>query len=509
MIRTPPTRQSLVSTRVSEPDVRSSNVDIVTVHEGDPGAVPEVSEACARILQSADHEAIQCFRFVLGPSIDRKTPEATVLATMWELARDSCMVLHMICALGAQQLCYEKRNNPDIVHERHAREVRATEHYGCSLRLLVVAAAEDGGGTRELDLVLATLWLMLEYEQRFGDGSGSGLSAHLKGAASILRGRLHKLRDTMKANRSILGNENDVSPSPNSHPAGDDQQSRSISDFASRIVVWISYKDGAAALNGFGGFFNEAVGEVMMDLAGNYTVSLTDGFDALHRRADRAYSRDWPPGRPQTQLMEDMHSRPLFRLFGNIGQIRFLLSRLVHMREANDQALFESSSRELAGYLDALADRYVEFIDVAHTLRLEPAEPHRTFLINMRVVCAHYHAAVLCFFRVIRQSAPLGMRQREALGRIMNIAHQAFGDGGDSAIATLAWPLFVAAMESDDALHRTWVVERYQDLCERGENYRRASLALTMAFSAQRLHERRVDLVDLLRNTSRMNRFLI
>ncbi|KAL2208070.1 hypothetical protein CC79DRAFT_1368922 [Sarocladium strictum] len=466
----------------------------------------EVSEACAEILKPSDTDAILCWRFILAPSIDRKQPETTVLAAMWKLAKNSPMVLHMICALGAQHSCYLDRQNGERDESaQRALKLRAVEHYGSSLRLLVVATTQDEGRIEELDLILATLWLMLEYEQRFGDGSGSGLTAHLKGAGSILRGRIHQLRDMIEGDgHSTWSSSEDYG----SRKSTTGNRSWTLSDFASRIVVWISYKDGAAALNGFGGFFNEALGEALADPDQDYAQSLAHGFEALQKRANRAYSDSWDPQLSQDHLLEDIHSRPLFYLYGNTGQIRFLLSRLVTLRNS-DEAAFETSRRQVAQLLTATIDRYAEFLDIAHTLHLTENESHRMFVINVRVISAHYHAAVLCYFRIVRRDAPLDGRQRAALSCIVNIGHQTYADEEKTGMSALAWPLFVAAMETDDALHQTWIMDRYVDLSEQGENYRRAHAVLKTAFSMQRYHERRVDLMELLRNTSQHNRFLI
>ncbi|KAF5635833.1 hypothetical protein F52700_5145 [Fusarium sp. NRRL 52700] len=496
-----PLQASQSNTPVAEP---SNSETLPSDVVFDP--VSEVSAACAEILEASDTEAIHCFRFVLAPSIDRKQPETTVLATMWKLAIHSPMVLHMICALGAQQSYILDRQKCELdASMEHARTVRAAEHYGASLRLLVIAAAEDTGQIGELDLILATLWLMLEYEQRFGDGSGSGLSAHLKGAGSILQGRIHKLRDMIEDDDSHIWSPTQEYGLQSSAV---ERKNWTISDFASRIVVWISYKDGAAALNGFGGFFNELLGEVLADPNEDYAQSLIRGFDALQKRANRAYSDNFDHQLPHELLLEDVHSRPLFYLYGNTGQIKFLLSRLVALKES-DELAFEDSRRQVARLLNATTDRYAEFLDIAHTLHVVPSGPHRTFVVNIRIICAHYHAAVLCYFRIVRGDAPLDSRQRAALSRILNIGHQTYAGEGEAVMTALAWPLFVTALETDDALHRTWIMERYETMCEQGENYRRAHAALRAAFSMQRYHERRVDLLELLRNTSRHNRFLI
>lgn len=470
-----------------------------------PTSPAVVSDACAPILDPSDYDSIHCFRYVLAPLIDRKDPELSVAAEFWKLAQNSPMVLHMVCALGAQQSCYHDRHGGGDTPEYRARKLRATEHYSASLRLLALATAEDAGGTTELDLILATLWLMITYEQRFGDGCGSGLSTHLKGAACVLQSRLHNLRAILEEERSqVCSSVSQVAGSSHPEANGSDWP---ISPFSSRMVAMISFKDGAAALHRYGGYFNELVGEAMAGVAEDYATSLTRGFEALYRHSIRASSESIGLEHPQ-ELPEDLHSRPLFYLFINTGQLRFLLSRIVTI-PADDVAAVETAQQSVGRLLNATTDRYVEFIDVAHTLRLDVTGPHRMFVINVRAIVAHYHAILLCYFRIVRGTAPLDGRQRTALARIMNIGHQSYTDEGDAAMSRLAWPFFVAAVESDDALHRTWIMDRYKTLSDEGENYRRAYDALQVAFSRQRYHERRVGLADLLWNNTQLSRFLI
>ncbi|TPX16830.1 uncharacterized protein E0L32_003392 [Thyridium curvatum] len=459
---------------------------------------PWVSDACAVILEPADYDAIHNFRFVVGPSADRKPPELSVAATIWKMAQNDEMLLHMVCAMGGHHLAYKHQT---ITIDPEAQKVRAVEHYGASLHLLALATAQDRGGTVELDHILATLWLMIHYEQRFGDGSGAGLSAHLSGAASFIQGRLHNLRNILENNADqFWGIDQGASPQPIVNH--DDWL---ISGFACRMVVWIAFRDGAAALNGFGGLFNEMLSQAMVGIAEDEETSLVEGFDALHRHANCKLTEDW--NHPQERLLDDLHSRATFYLFGNTGQVRFLLSKLVGLRDSGSQA-FEVARQKVVRIMGMITDRYAELIGLAHTLQLDPSSPHRTFIINVRGIVAHYHASVLCYFRIIRRGTSLNRRQSVALGRILNIAHQMYIDEGDSSFTRIGWPLFVAALESDDALHRAWIMERYQRLAEEGENFRRAYESLKYVFTLQRYHERRVDLFDLLHN-NQLSRFLV
>jgi hypothetical protein len=76
----------------------------------------------------------------------------------------------------------------------------------------------------------------------------------------------------------------------------------------------------------------------------------------------------------------------------------------------------------------------------------------------------------------------------------MNLCYQSFKHSGDDAMMRVAWPLFIVALETDDMLHRDWILERFAALGKYGHNFERAHSFLVETLSIQQRLGRRVDL---------------
>lgn len=105
-----------------------------------------------------------------------------------------------------------------------------------------------------------------------------------------------------------------------------------------------------------------------------------------------------------------------------------------------------------------------------------------------------YYAVVLDFMRVTKFEQPLDDRQYHALREIMNLAYQSFKHDGDDAMIRVAWPLFIAALETDDLLHRDWVLDRFAAISKYGKNFERAHRFLIEVIPMQQQFGKRVDI---------------
>lgn len=469
--------------------------------------------AYSATLSHSDHAAIEYFRFVFSPTQDTKDPLFSVPAILWRLAKQNDMVLHMICALGAKELNCLKgtRGQTDKTgagkesgEQAHSPQSQIAEHYGAALHLLATAIQRIVEMV-ELDYILATLWLMIVYEQKFGDGCGSGLMIHLKGVGTLVQSRLQNIGLIVDQSRPCVVVE---AAEAMAGPQGCVPEARwQISGFSSRMLVWISHLDGAAALNGLGGGLNQLLGEVMVGLAEDEAMSLIEGFRTIHKHSHAAFRETWGTSYPQTQLLEDLEIRQMFYLYGECGQLRYLLSLAA---EANWRDVPESRGylERVAHALNEVALRYADILETASALDLLEGCFRRRYVTNIRFVVAQYNAVLLSFFRITRRCAPLNERQRAALRVILDLAHQACSDSGEVAMHHFTWPLFVAAMESDDPVHRAWILDRFQILSTQGQNYHRANEALKTAFAEQRMNERRVSFLELVRRDD-LDRFVI
>ncbi|CAI6082028.1 unnamed protein product [Clonostachys chloroleuca] len=419
-----------------------------------------LSPDCLAIVLPTDYAAIRCFCTVISTSIDTKDPEFSVPTV----------------------LCYE-REGLLSESDQESLESAAVEHYGASMGLLAHTIHETADSSG-LDTTLASLWLMIVYEQKFGDGTGAGLKAHLIGAASVLNSRLRNLRGLLNWDERY-----GVDQTSNTDQDGASPLNKwPISPFSARMIVWISFLDAGAAFYKLGGSFNKSLGKVMTGLAENETQSRLRGFLSVHRYSIPMYSIHWGSKYPQDQLLEDLQNRELFYLYGQIGQLRFLLAELTTAYENEDEER-QHLALSAAHALRDIGEKYSEVLEVATRLDFNSAGARqRKFITNIRFIVPFYHSTLLCYFRATSRSAsaPPNEKQRSSLLEIITLAYQSYADEGEEAMTRIAWPLFISALETVDPIHRDWIMDRFSHLQQRGENYRRAYAALKAAQREQR-----------------------
>lgn len=384
--------------------------------------------------------------------------------------------MYMVVALAQQEIrnlaigdCIESGGSVDS-----SKDVLAMENYGCAMNLMA-EAVKAMDCDPNLDTVLAALWLMIVYEQKFGDGEGRGLSSHLNGAASIMWAK----RETLSNLLAVL-NETAV-PEQNILCIGNpSKQSETTSVFACRMIVWLSFSDAAAASYGIGGQINGSLWQVLSAAIDDDKDPLR-GFSAIHRYSTTLF-RIWGGGYPQTQLLEDLENRQLFFLYGECGQLRYMVAKLASLY-LHDKTEAERRLPSVDLALRHVGRKYSELLQVASILTFGPEK--RKFVCNIRFIVPFYHATVLDFLRITRSNEPLNERQYESLRQIINLAFQAYKDEGHQAMLRIAWPLFIASLESDDVVHKEWALSRFKSLGKHGPNYRRAFKVLEAAIAEQ------------------------
>ncbi|KAF9777042.1 hypothetical protein IL306_004692 [Fusarium sp. DS 682] len=428
----------------------------------------DLSPDCAAILFPSDHSAIHFFRFVLPGMVGTRISMHSGPGLVWKLAQQSPMVLHMVCAVSGQSWS-EKTTGSES--EAEFRRLRAIQHYRDGLQMLA-AVTKDPKEITYLPPVLATLWLMLLYELKFGDGCGSGFDAHLRGATSILLGR----SQLTSSEDSILQNSHVI-------------EAESFCPVSCRILVWLSHADGGAVLNGFGGAVNNLLGDSTHGISETEAQARLERVRRLQKRSVLANYDLWGRTYPQTELLEDLQCSDLSCFDAECAQLKFMVGALA-AAEHRDSVAQESWTESVAGAFRSVRSRYGELINVSNRLELPQDGPHRRFVMEMQSVVACFHAIHVCFLRIIHGNEVISSDQRETMKDIMSLAFKVYRDQGETGLTRLGWPLFVVAIESDDILHRSWVLERFNELASHGVNYRQAYHAIRVALAGRPLDER-------------------
>lgn len=227
---------------------------------------------------------------------------------------------------------------------------------------------------------------------------------------------------------------------------------------------------------------------------------------ALYRQFNLVYRDIWGASYPQDQILEDLETAPLLHLQAETGQLRYLISQL-----PADLISDEGPQSPLVQIEHAIMDmrkRYSEYLEGAFHLVFPGNEHQRRFVMNLRCIVPLFLGVVLCLQRVTNLSDLLNDDQREAIQDIMQLVCKTLIDEGETSMARIAWPLFVTALESDDLVYQSWILERFNCLQTRGENYRRAREAIVVALEERKRTGRVVGVAQLLRREE-IDKFVI
>ncbi|KAF2798606.1 hypothetical protein K505DRAFT_232887 [Melanomma pulvis-pyrius CBS 109.77] len=442
---------------------------------------------CSLTLSNTDHEAIRFFRTAFAKFHHTKNPDYSLFSIMFDIAQEDPMVMHMVISLGILEMDH-RRPNKESKQEQNSRR-----HYTSALGFMRDAVSPRNE-SQDIDAIYTALWLMLLYEQQFGDAGCKAYANHLTGAASLLQDRGQRL---LQLPSSTAGS---LEKAPVLLRRSHGQDGSKLSVYSARIIVWISLLDAAAASSGIGGQVNGALFSILLNSGGsNKYATPVEAFSRLHRYSNPLYRLAWGDLYPQPELLDDVENRNIYALLGQCGQLRFMVAQLAVLYR-KDAAAAALKARDVDVSIEQVGYFFTELMEVASDLSLDTDNSHR-LVANIRAIVPMYHAVVLDFMRVSAFDQPLGDRQRHALREILNMAYQSFKHDGDEAIIRVAWPLFMAALETDDLLHRDWVLDRFAAIGKYGKNFERAHRFLKEMIPAQQNLGRRIELRARLERT--------
>ena len=94
------------------------------------------------------------------------------------------------------------------------------------------------------------------------------------------------------------------------------------------------------------------------------------------------------------------------------------------------------------------------------TGRVAESLPGRRVLRTLRDGMAGYCADIVLHRCLLWPSKPQTQTHRDALSKILEIAHQSYSENGPWNLIMLLWPLLLAGIETDDPIHGSWIRER-------------------------------------------------
>ena len=114
-------------------------------------------------------------------------------------------------------------------------------------------------------------------------------------------------------------------------------------------------------------------------------------------------------------------------------------------------------------------------------------------MLNLRFIVPLFHAAQVDFYRTASHAGQQSPALLQCVSSILQIAAIVHENEPPSSMCRIAWPLFIAGVETNDFVHSAWVLERYRDLADFSQNFRRAHALLQDVVRHQCLTGEKVD----------------
>lgn len=435
-----------------------------------PTNLPElVNSACSLDLSSADHEAIRYFRTQFAKIHHTKNPDYSVFSIMFTIAERDSIAMCVILALAGREM----------EHRRHHASLQSItswkplQYYNAALGLLADRInCNDAGSQLDLDTLFTIIYLMLIFEQKYGQGGFTALSTHLSGIAGVLERHCQNIPLQIEESISKKALLRD------SHGGQED----GMSMYSARMLIYICIFDSSAATFGFGGCVNQALRSLFEQHG--LDPSPVEDFSNLHNFTNPLYQSIWAQSYPQAELLDDVENRAIYSLLADASQLRFLVAELGEMEyeEARKQTLVVRRAIQRVGR------RYCELLEVAEELSASTDNSQR-LVDNIRAIVPQYHAVVLEFIRIAHPGIPEVEALRPGIpyriSAIMSLTHQAFKHGSHQALTRVSWPLYVVFLMTKDRIYRDWILDRFQGMSDFGENLERAFVFMRRAMEMQ------------------------
>ncbi|KAM3497272.1 hypothetical protein MY10362_009371 [Beauveria mimosiformis] len=435
-------------------------------------------------LTSLDHEAIRYYRTTFSQRHSTKNTDFSFYSVIFTLAERDPRVMRGLLALGTRNM-YQGKIEQSQKDHKATRGWSGLGHYSAALRMMAdtISAGEDN--LIDLDVALAAIYLMLMYEQKFGDAKYSGWMNHLRGAALLIQERcsdwpaqLAKPKPPTAETLSLppLSDETAVSKT----------QTPPLSVFAARMLVYFTIMDGNGSTFGLGGQVNKVMHRIAQ--AHDPDIVPTDAFTKLHRYSDGIYRAVFRQNYPANEMLADVANQSITDMWQACCVLRYLVADISNYKGDDAARRRLGMVQESADYL---AESYPELVALATEMSPDAHVPEMVAT-NFRTFMPLYFASLLELHLLRCELEPSVMTADERktttatyIAVIMNLAHQIYKHTGLELLHLVTYPLFLVALQTDARSTRDWILARFQDLAAFGPNIGRAHAFLQMALKKQ------------------------
>ncbi|KAI9933991.1 hypothetical protein MW887_005063 [Aspergillus wentii] len=319
-------------------------------------------------------------------------------------------------------------------------------HYGRALSNLREALKQDVKPPEKLEALFITLWLMIDYENRFGSGT-SAINVHMRGITTLL---FNHVIPSLKNMGSLR-----IAPNPEDEESANllpetDNQSPKTTESAEKLDP--------------------------------QTATLT--LPELFRISRQSPSRFWGKEYPATAHLDDLENLPGLTLYHQSHVIQFKITeQFKHGFIKGDSSCCwdQSSFKSLIDEIVTIADDHDTLLFSARAApSCEIAGDGRRVMETIYWASITYYGTIVYFYLCFGSLIPTGYAEprwlscSDAVSQVLELALK-LHRSRPRLMARITWPLFMAGIATSDRIYQDWVSIRLRELGRYGQNFTRVS----------------------------------
>ncbi|EPS32981.1 hypothetical protein PDE_07942 [Penicillium oxalicum 114-2] len=404
-----------------------------------PLTVPDLTCANSLTLTRTDRKY---FEYFPSSSIVYYYMKGWQWSTFWYLyqgpAATNKVIMRMLLAIAAsdmhrQGLVVRSPGRPTA--DDHGRY-----HYSLAVKEFrqLLEAPRESVSVAELEIIFATMFLMVTYEWQFGH-SIRHLQLHLHGIRSLLESHPQLFRVRNVDDMLMLPDAAEGSSVRESEPA-------KVSFISEQFLLWTLYVDASCGPMGLTESLNDFV--------------IQSQNPALHPdhlyRCARLWARCfWGEQYPDQEVLDDNENYRALELI-HAGFCFRHRTWKVFVESGTGVETSESLLREMLSTRDRFSDLFI-------TARIAGGVSARRTLHTIHMGVCTFYAQIIFHRRLLCPNSPPGPLHKQALAGIVDVARKQY-TSDPRLLRRLQWPLLMAVIEMGDPSQREWLRQRLLEL---------------------------------------------
>ncbi|KAJ5698512.1 hypothetical protein N7462_000517 [Penicillium macrosclerotiorum] len=436
-----------------------------------------------------------------------------------KIAVNEPMVMSMILASTAQEIHRSRLYDQKVLSGNCERvdscELDGRMHYGRALSSLRHALKQNANPIQKIEAIFITLWLMIDYENRFGSGA-TAINIHIKGIESLLQNKIvpllqnryspaeHQIplasHPSPKTFHSEVDQQLQISRQPDK--PGKKQVTKDSAVFATEsddtfeglrrtsvplFLLWTLYFFTPGAL-----FFAPTTGRLDTDIYQSFltetadvdsTISIT--LPELYRISRQSPARFWGDEYPMSARLDDMENLPSLTLYHRSHVVQFKITEL--FKQGTASVSIPSDHSPYQQIIDEIYTISVEYDTVLGSAKssttCESIGDGRRVMETIHWATITFYSTIvffhLCFQDVLNNRPETQVRNtliplQTAVSHVLELSLQ-LHRSRPRLMVRITWPLFLAGIATSDQIYQDWVSIRLRELGRYGQNFSRIS----------------------------------